>query len=187
MQDQAGVCYLFEEEVINHKLPPRSDGDRFSPGRCGGEAYGKNQRNNKPFGGYERWSLQATPGDQDYHFTFLSGASWQCDDAARSACQSLTAGSRDEATVVPVASLVRRNDQRGIFLVDPQNMKARFVPVTLGIMSEDKAEVIQPFLSGLVVTLGQHLLEDGSAVSLQNEQQEIKVQSLADSLQPGEK
>ena len=35
--------------------------------------------------------------------------------------------------------------------------------ITLGIISEDKAEVIQPALSGLVVTLGQHLLEDGSA------------------------
>ena len=96
---------------------------------------------------------------------------------------------RDDATVVPVASLGRRNDQQGVFLVDRETMKARFVPVTLGIMSEDKAEVIQPVLSGLVVTLGQHLLEDGSAVFLQNEQQEIRDQSLAESLQiePGEK
>ena len=93
---------------------------------------------------------------------------------------------RDQATVVPVASLVKRNDQRGVFLVDQESMKAHFVPVTVGIMSKDKAEITQPVLSGMVVTLGQHLLEDGSSVSFQNKQQETKDQSLAELSPSGE-
>jgi hypothetical protein len=45
-------------------------------------------------------------------------------------------------------------------------LKAHFVPVTLGIINRELAEVIAPDLSGPVVTLGHHLLEDGSAIIL---------------------
>jgi hypothetical protein len=45
-------------------------------------------------------------------------------------------------------------------------MKVRFVPVTLGIVNANVVEVVRPSLSGVVVTLGNHLLEDGSAVIL---------------------
>lgn len=75
----------------------------------------------------------------------------------------------DDATVVPVAALARRGGQQGVFLADTQKRKARFVPVTVGITHNGLAEVLKPTLSGEVVTLGQHLLEDGSAIILPRE------------------
>ncbi|MGA1874450.1 MAG: efflux RND transporter periplasmic adaptor subunit [bacterium] len=74
----------------------------------------------------------------------------------------------DEAMVVPVAALAKRNGRQGIFLADTEDMKARFVPVDLGLVQETLAEIVNPNLRGLVITLGQHLLEDGSAISFQN-------------------
>jgi len=75
----------------------------------------------------------------------------------------------DDATVVPVAALARRGGQQGVFVADTQKRKALFVPVTLGIAHNGLAEVLKPPLSGEVVTLGQHLLEDGSAIILPRE------------------
>ena len=70
------------------------------------------------------------------------------------------------ATVVPVTALVRRNGKRGIFLADAKEMKGCFVPVQVGIVNGNSAEVLSPKLEGMVVTLGHHLLEDGAAISL---------------------
>lgn len=75
-------------------------------------------------------------------------------------------GRRVSATVIPQSALVKRDSQQGVFLVDTQEKKARFVPVNLGIVNAEVVEVISPPLSGLVVTLGNHLLEDGSGVIL---------------------
>ena len=72
----------------------------------------------------------------------------------------------DGATVVPYSALARRNGQQGVFLVDRQEMKARFVPVETGIDNAELVEIVRPPLEGLVATLGHHLLEDGSAVIL---------------------
>ena len=77
----------------------------------------------------------------------------------------------DNTTVVPVAALTKRNNQQGVFLVDTQNMKAHFIPVTLGIVNGKSAEVVKPTLSGSIVTLGHHLLEDGSAITLPDTKQ----------------
>ena len=73
---------------------------------------------------------------------------------------------RKNVPVIPLTSLARRNGQQGIFLVDPEDKVARFTPVQLGIVGVESAEVLSPPLTGLVVTLGHHLLEDGSAVIL---------------------
>jgi RND family efflux transporter MFP subunit len=72
----------------------------------------------------------------------------------------------EDATLVPLAALVRRNDQEGIFIADSQNLKARFVPVTTGIIGDEMVEIIDPTISGLVVTMGNHLLEDGSNITM---------------------
>jgi hypothetical protein len=53
-----------------------------------------------------------------------------------------------------------------VFIVDIGNLKARFVPVTTGIVSGELAEITEPQISGLVVTMGNHLLEDGSDIVL---------------------
>ncbi|HBA86377.1 MAG TPA: efflux transporter periplasmic adaptor subunit [Verrucomicrobia bacterium] len=72
----------------------------------------------------------------------------------------------EQAQVIPITALVRRNEQQGVFAADLETKKARFVPVRLGIVSADSAEVLEPALDGLVVTIGQHLLSDGAAIAL---------------------
>lgn len=72
----------------------------------------------------------------------------------------------ENATIVPFASLVKRNDKQGIFIADVQNLKASFVPVITGITSGEMVEIVEPVVSGLVVTMGNHLLEDGSEITL---------------------
>lgn len=76
-------------------------------------------------------------------------------------------GKREEATVVPVKALVNRNGKQGIFLADIEKKKALFQPVMVGIVEGERAEVLEPrLLSGFVVTLGHHLLEDGTTIIL---------------------
>jgi RND family efflux transporter MFP subunit len=70
------------------------------------------------------------------------------------------------ATVVPVSALVRRNGNQGVFLADTEAMRGHFVAVRVGIVDGNLAEVLEPKLEGTVVTLGQHLLEDGAAIVL---------------------
>jgi RND family efflux transporter MFP subunit len=78
----------------------------------------------------------------------------------------IEAAKHDNATVVPLNSLTERKGRKGIFLVDPGERKAQFIPVIVGIINNEWAEVLKPSLSGSVVTLGQHLLRDGSTVIL---------------------
>jgi RND family efflux transporter MFP subunit len=73
---------------------------------------------------------------------------------------------RENATVVPAGAVVRRNEQTGVFLVDAATLKARFVPITVGVANAQLAEVLSPAVEGQVVTLGQHLLEDGASLVL---------------------
>jgi multidrug efflux pump subunit AcrA (membrane-fusion protein) len=77
----------------------------------------------------------------------------------------------DNATLVPFAALVRREGEEGIFIADLNNLKARFVPVTTGIINGELAEIIEPAISGLAVTLGNHLLEDGSDIIISDKKE----------------
>ncbi len=81
----------------------------------------------------------------------------------------------DNAMLIPFAALVRREGKEGIFIAEASNLKARFVPVTTGIINGELAEVIEPKISGLVVTLGNHLLEDGSDIMLPENKDSEKV------------
>ena len=71
--------------------------------------------------------------------------------------------------LVPVTALVKRNNTVGLFLVDLENKKANYIPVEVGITEKSQAEIIKPILQGYVVTLGQHLLEDGSSIMIPGE------------------
>lgn len=73
---------------------------------------------------------------------------------------------KPNATVVPLTALATRDGKQGVFMADMQEKKARFVPVKLGIRDSADAQVLEPALQGMVVTLGQHLLEDGAAIAL---------------------
>ncbi|MCK4967276.1 efflux RND transporter periplasmic adaptor subunit [bacterium] len=76
---------------------------------------------------------------------------------------------RQDAIIVPTSSLVRRETKQGIFLADPSNKTVSFIPVQLGIVNGEMAEIAQPPLSGFVVIMGQHLLEDGSSITIPDE------------------
>lgn len=68
------------------------------------------------------------------------------------------------AVLVPAAALVRRDGRQGVFLVD-EDQRARHVQVRAGIVEENFVQILEPAgLSGKVVVLGQHLLEDGATV-----------------------
>ena len=71
------------------------------------------------------------------------------------------------ATIVPVSAVVTRNGRQGLFLADLAAKKAVFLPVTVGIIEGDRAEIVEPAqATGQVVTLGHHLLEDGTPLIL---------------------
>ena len=78
-------------------------------------------------------------------------------------------GQHDNATVVPKDALIKREETTGVFTVDMAEKKARFVPVVTGIVNGRQVEILSPSLSGSVVTLGHHLLEDGAPVILPDE------------------
>jgi multidrug efflux pump subunit AcrA (membrane-fusion protein) len=71
---------------------------------------------------------------------------------------------KQQTQIIPEACLVTREDRIGVFLVNPQEGKARFIPVQVGIREGGNVEVLAPRLTGSVVITGQHLLQNGSAV-----------------------
>ena len=74
--------------------------------------------------------------------------------------------SKKRAQIVPTRSIVNRSGEIGIFMVPENESVARYVPVKTGITTPDLTEILSPVLEGRAVTLGQHLLEDGSPVLL---------------------
>ncbi|MCM8768170.1 MAG: efflux RND transporter periplasmic adaptor subunit [Candidatus Omnitrophica bacterium] len=85
----------------------------------------------------------------------------------------------EKSTVVPLSALAKRDGNQGVFLVDTREKKVRFVPVETGLETEEEVEIISPPLQGFVVTLGHHLLSDGSPVSLPGESETNSTQSLS--------
>ncbi|MBK8980015.1 MAG: efflux RND transporter periplasmic adaptor subunit [Planctomycetes bacterium] len=69
-----------------------------------------------------------------------------------------------DATLVPESAIVRRAGGIGVFVVGEPRDRVRFVPVETGIVNGGLVQVRGDRLAGDVVTLGQQLLEDGSAV-----------------------
>lgn len=70
------------------------------------------------------------------------------------------------ATLVPDTAITKRNDQLGIFLVSKETQRVRWQPVRVGIQNGQYIELLDlDNLSGQVVTVGHHLLDDGSLVS----------------------
>lgn len=71
---------------------------------------------------------------------------------------------------VPITAFTSRKGVDGLFLIASGAHTARFVPIEKGIVQQQLGEIASPTgLDGVVVTLGQHLLEDGSAVILPGE------------------
>jgi RND family efflux transporter MFP subunit len=70
-------------------------------------------------------------------------------------------------TIVPTSAIVNRGALQGLFLADIENKTAVFQPATVGIIEGDLAEIVEPAqLKGYVITLGHHLLENGTTIIL---------------------
>jgi RND family efflux transporter MFP subunit len=73
---------------------------------------------------------------------------------------------KGNARLAPSRALIEGDNGRGLFTVEGQEPTARFVHVTTGIVNADFTEILDPEVTGSVVTLGQHLLTDGCRVIL---------------------
>jgi RND family efflux transporter MFP subunit len=74
--------------------------------------------------------------------------------------------SRDSTQLVPSKAVMESDSGPVVFVVPDGGTNVDRVKVTTGIVTPEKTEIIEPQLSGRVVTLGQHLLDDGSPVLL---------------------
>ncbi len=73
---------------------------------------------------------------------------------------------KSNAQLIPTQALTKQDGQTGVFVVDTSTLTAQYVVVTTGIENQGQMEILDPMLTGPVVTLGQHLLRDGSKVIL---------------------
>ncbi len=71
-----------------------------------------------------------------------------------------------QATIVPEQALTTRADRSGIFIVSEDGRTVVWREVKVGIRQGDRVQVEGEGLSGRVVTLGQQLVKDGSAIKI---------------------
>lgn len=83
----------------------------------------------------------------------------------------------EEAAVIPSSAVVRRNGHNGVFTADLKTRTAHFVPIDTGITEGEWTEISSPAPEGPVITLGQHLLEDGAAIVLPDQPTPAKSRS----------
>ena len=75
----------------------------------------------------------------------------------------------EDAVSVPQIAIARRNNETGIFKVADDGTSVSWVPVKLGFKSGEYIQLLEPRLSGKVVTLGQQFIKDGSKVRIASE------------------
>ncbi len=72
----------------------------------------------------------------------------------------------EDAVIVPVAALSRRAGEQVLFIVSADGQSVAKRVVTVGVQQGDMVQVTGEGIVGKVVTLGQQLLEDGSAIRI---------------------
>jgi RND family efflux transporter MFP subunit len=77
-----------------------------------------------------------------------------------------------EATIVPEQALTIRDDKSGVFIVSQDGQSVIWREVKVGIREGHRVQVEGQGLSGRVVTLGQQLVKDGSAITIPDMQGE---------------
>jgi len=70
------------------------------------------------------------------------------------------------AVRVPESALTRRGDVDGVFTVDGKDPVAHWQEVKTGIRDGKNVQIVDPPLSGRVITLGQQLVDEGSTLIL---------------------
>ncbi len=73
---------------------------------------------------------------------------------------------KDTTQIIPATALVNRSGESGVFVVDAADAIAHYIPVNVGISTANTVEILSPQLNGLIITLGHHLLDEGSPVLL---------------------
>jgi RND family efflux transporter MFP subunit len=81
----------------------------------------------------------------------------------------VTTAEKDSTQLVPSSAIVERGGETVLFVIPDGETVARFVKVITGIVTADLTEIVEPIIEGRVVTMGQHLLDDGSPVMLNEE------------------
>jgi RND family efflux transporter MFP subunit len=71
-----------------------------------------------------------------------------------------------EAMIVPDQALTTRDDKTGVFIVDQDGRSVAWRDVKVGIREGNRVQVEGKGLVGRVVTLGQQLVDDGSAITI---------------------
>jgi len=71
-----------------------------------------------------------------------------------------------EATIVPEQALTTRADRTGVFVVSDDARSVAWREVQVGIREGNRVQVEGEGLTGRVVTLGQQLVNDGSAITI---------------------
>lgn len=72
----------------------------------------------------------------------------------------------EQATIVPVQALVKRNGLNGVFRVTQDGGAVAWQPVEVGIEQDQRVQITGGEVNGRVVVLGQQLLKDGSAIAI---------------------
>jgi RND family efflux transporter MFP subunit len=79
---------------------------------------------------------------------------------------------RSDATIIPEQALTIRDDRSGVFIVSEDGQSVVWREVKVGIREGDRVQVEGQGLSGRVVTLGQQLVKNGSAITIPDVQGE---------------
>ena len=69
------------------------------------------------------------------------------------------------------AALTSRDDQTGVFVVNEEKMTVSWRPVQVGIRQDNRIQIEGEGLVGRVVSLGHQLIDEGSAITISNNQQ----------------
>lgn len=72
----------------------------------------------------------------------------------------------EQATIVPELALVQRDSGTGVFSLSADRGTVAWRPVEIGIRDGNRMQILDEDLAGEVVTLGQQLLDDGTAVAV---------------------
>ncbi len=75
---------------------------------------------------------------------------------------------KNNAQIVPSKAIVKMNGDTGIYIADMEASIAKYIPVTIGITDEKRTEILEPKIEGMVITIGQYLLRDGSSIIIPN-------------------
>lgn len=79
---------------------------------------------------------------------------------------TITLRTVNDAVIVPFSAVTTRDGGSGLFVVDPEGAQVTWRPVQLGVRQGDRVQVSGDGIRGRVVTVGQQLIEDGSAITI---------------------